>query len=272
MLRGLLNRVERQLWARRAHKVVLREWSALPDIASLADVLATMRGRRRIEPLALDFPADRRILVVAPHPDDEVIGPGGTLIGAIERGSSVHCVYLTSGAAEPSLAGTRENEATEAAALVGYTTQFLRLQDLSDGVSATAQAQFEAAVNAQRPQLLFVPFLADDHVEHQRASELLLRTFESDKLNCTPEVWAYQVYTAVLSNVVVDITDTQQRKEQAIRTFASQLRSRDWAHFAAGLAAYNSRALPGKDRRYAETFHVAPLADYAALCRAYFQP
>jgi LmbE family N-acetylglucosaminyl deacetylase len=41
--------------------------------------------------------ASDRILVVAPHPDDEVLGTGGLLQQANAAGASVHIVYLTNG-------------------------------------------------------------------------------------------------------------------------------------------------------------------------------
>lgn len=39
----------------------------------------------------------RRLLVFSPHPDDDVISMGGTLIRAVEQGHDVHIAYMTSG-------------------------------------------------------------------------------------------------------------------------------------------------------------------------------
>src|ERR1039457_2997584 len=41
--------------------------------------------------------ADDRIIVVAPHPDDEVLGAGGLIQQACAAGAEVHVIYLTSG-------------------------------------------------------------------------------------------------------------------------------------------------------------------------------
>ena len=270
MLRGLINRIERQLWARRSHRFVIRNWSQLPSIATLGDVLSSMRAARDVMPILQEVPGGKRILVIAPHPDDEMIGPGGTIIGAIEAGSKVHVVYLTSGSKQPDGAQTREAEALAAAGKVGYTTEFLRLADLSDGATSTALTALANAITTFDPELLFVTFFADDHIEHQRASELLIRASDRGLVDGGLETWAYQVYSALVANVIVDVTPFLERKLEAISIFASQMESRNWVHFASGLTAYNSRFLPGNATRYGEVFHVARLRDYSDISRPYF--
>jgi LmbE family N-acetylglucosaminyl deacetylase len=65
-------------------------------------------------------------LVVAPHPDDDVIGCGGSIIRHIRRGHTVTVVYMTSGEAgslvhpKEELRLIREAEAREAASLMGF--------------------------------------------------------------------------------------------------------------------------------------------------------
>ena len=42
-------------------------------------------------------PAAGRVLVVAPHPDDETLGVGGTLALHADRGDPVHALFVTTG-------------------------------------------------------------------------------------------------------------------------------------------------------------------------------
>lgn len=269
-LRALLNRFERQLWAHRSYKFVRRRWGELADLSALADVLATMRTGREIEPLELGFPSNKRIAVLAPHPDDEIIGPGGTLIGGIAQGSPTTVVYLTSGSEVAAEAQRREEEAREVAAGVGFDTHFLRLPRLQADNLATAADRVGQHLTELRPDIVFVPFLSDDHDEHRRTSEILAMACQQVTIPGRPEVWAYQVYGAVIPNVVVDITATAEAKAEAISLFRSQMEKRDWAHYALGLNAYNSRFLSGAKAAYAEMFFVLPLSDYADICRSYF--
>lgn len=247
---------------RKAYKWVLRSWEPLTDLQAAADLLNTMRPAAPIEPQLLDGPAARRILAVAPHPDDEVIGPGGALIRARERGATVRVLYLTSG--EPGEEAEREAEARAVCQRLGWEAEFLRFPVLAIPRAAAAEG-LRAAVGAFRPGALLLPFALDDHPDHRLASALLLDAWRAGGLEGV-EVWAYQVYTALAPNVVVDVTPEAARKAEAIRLYRTQMRRRDWAHFALGLNAFNCRLLRGRaDPCYVEAYFVLPIHEYSAL-------
>ena len=85
------------------------------------------------------------------------------------------------------------------------------------------------------------------------------------------EVWAFQVYSTVLPNIVVDITDVIDEKIRLINYWESIKKSRDWGHYAKGLNAFNSRFLKTNQPRYAESFFVVPAKEYIELCSIYFK-
>ncbi|MGE0254625.1 MAG: PIG-L deacetylase family protein [Alphaproteobacteria bacterium] len=269
-LRGLRTRLRNWLLGRKAYKFFIRDWVALGDLQRAADAMATMRFSRSLVPAVVPGPRGR-IVVVAPHPDDEMMGPGGTLIRALDDGARVRVVYLSRGR-DGAAGDVLQAEAAAVGARLGYETEFLGQKLRGIAVDAAAVAAFAHAVGEAAPDALFVPFLLDDHDDHRRASELLLAAFDAGRLDGATEVWAYQVYTTLPGNVIVEITDVAGRKAEAIRGFASQGRIRDWAHWALGLNAFNCRFLAGPGERYAEAFFVLPLAEYAELARAYFAP
>jgi LmbE family N-acetylglucosaminyl deacetylase len=59
------------------------------------------RGRRVQPPQTLEVPPETRLLVVAPHPDDETLGAGGLMARVHETGGRVDVVYLTDGDGYP---------------------------------------------------------------------------------------------------------------------------------------------------------------------------
>ena len=70
-----------------------------------------------------------RVLVIAPHPDDEVLGCGGVLALHAMRGDRVRVVVLTDGAAGGD-AEAREAETRAAATVLGLEqVEFLGLED-----------------------------------------------------------------------------------------------------------------------------------------------
>jgi len=267
LFRSLYNRLERFATGRKAYKWVLKDWLALHDLQTAADLVASMRHFRQISPQVLDGPSGDRILVIAPHPDDEVIGPGGTLLGAVAAGKAVEVLFLTSG--RKGETATREAEAVAVAENVGFKPVFAGGTAGNIDPTAAGNAIVTAAGNA--PSAIFVPFVLDDHDDHRRSSEALIHAFDTGSLSRSIEIWAYQVYSVVPGNVVVDITKFSKAKRSAIDKYASQMKSRDWGHFSLGLNAFNSRLVRARGKAvYVECFFVVPLHEYVELCRPYF--
>ena len=263
----LLRRVERLLMGRRAYKWVLRDWLSLGDLRAAAELLGTMRFTRQIEPQLMPGPAATDILVLAPHPDDEVIGPGGTLIRAVRAGKKVTILFITSGTDQE--ASLRENEALACCAANGFEPHFLKGIAGQIPLEPTARAVADF-IRKVKPGAIFLPFVLDDHDDHRRTNEVLLEAISANQ-SVDSEIWAYQVYTPLPGNIVVDVTDLIDAKSASIRTYQSQMRRRDWSHFARGLNAFNCRFLPGRhDSCYAECFFVVPGRDYHDICRRYF--
>lgn len=73
-LKSLVNRFERILWSKKGYEFIVRDWSSLPDIKICSNVLQTMRFSRNLQPIELEGLEAKRIVVIAPHPDDELLG------------------------------------------------------------------------------------------------------------------------------------------------------------------------------------------------------
>jgi len=249
------------------YRFAIRNWRRLLELPAADEILKTMRDTRIVKPIVSEPPRGN-IVVLAPHPDDEAIGPGGTLLCLAGSGSAtLSLLLLTAGLPAERPIRRLESEAT--ARRLGGSFHCLDLADGDIPVDEVTVARFAAAIDALAPDVLMLPFALDDHDDHRRANELLIKT--ADRLACHPEVWAYQVYGGVLCNVVVDITDVADAKRELIRTYSSQMAARDWANFSLGLAAWNSRFLPRRDTAFAEMFLVLPLRDYVGLVRNLFQ-
>jgi LmbE family N-acetylglucosaminyl deacetylase len=132
-----------------------------------------------IEPLAA-----HRVLVVAPHPDDETLGCGGLIARLVAAGSIVHTVFVTDGGAShphsrawprPRLTALREREATEALAALGAGESprtFLRLSDAAMppiGTTAFSEARdvLVGILGDLRPDLVVLPWRRDPHCDHR---------------------------------------------------------------------------------------------------------
>jgi N-acetylglucosamine malate deacetylase 1 len=242
----------------------------LKDLKLASEVMNTVRFSKNLRPILLEPPSKKSIFVIAPHPDDEILGPGGTLIQAIDAGSTVKVLYLTSGLDNEH--EVREREALAVSEDCGFTCVFLKGNanaiELTDGLVNRLSKE----LGAFRPDIIMLPFLLDDNDDHRLASELLMDALDTGGAAAKSEIWAYQVYSALYPNVVVDITPVVNRKQMLIRKFTSQMERRRWDLFSLGLNAWNIRFVSGRpDIESIESFFVAPMSEYRAICQPYFK-
>jgi N-acetylglucosamine malate deacetylase 1 len=200
------------------------------------------------------------VLVVAPHPDDEAIGCGGTVCHHVVRGDRVSVVFLTSG--ELALKHLpceeawriRESEAEAAAAALGLAgVTFLRCPDWSVGDRVEeAAAGLRPVLEREGPQLVYLPHPGDEHPDHRAAlpvTRAALRGFPGRP----PVALGYEVWTPLEGyDRVEDISTVMRQKLRAVRCYASQLGYFRYDRAVRGLNQYRG-ALGGRCD-YAEVF------------------
>jgi N-acetylglucosamine malate deacetylase 1 len=200
------------------------------------------------------------VLVIAPHPDDESIGCGGTLRLHADRGDRVVVVCLTSG--EQALKHLpkrevwklREAEAAAAAEVLGVARlEFFRHPDwlLDEHIDAAAE-QLAREIDRESPAAVYVPHPLDAHPDH-RASHVAFRRAVRDRPLDGMAAMAYEVWTPMTRyNHLVNVDATMAAKMRAVRCHASQLESFDYDQAARGLNRY--RGAMQTQWRYAEAF------------------
>ncbi len=235
-------------------------------------------------PATMELPAGHRILVLAPHMDDEVFGCGGTLAKCVATGGEVTVAYMTDGSKgyqrpeplpsaerlaeiERQLVETRKDEARRAGKRLGLGEPvFLDLPDRDVRITAETVARLVRVFQQVRPELICLPFLTDTHRDHWMTNCLFIEAARRARLHPTLPCWGYEVWTPLVPNRVVDITEVIDVKRDAMAEFASQLAEYDYARAMLGLNAYRA-LLAGRGHGFAECFYVADLALYEDLYR-----
>lgn len=216
-----------------------------------------------------------RLLVLAPHPDDEVIGCGGLVAQHLDERRAVRVIVATDGAeAQPSAddrdeyRATRERESLRALALLGdhADVHFLRFPDraLDDAVADRIREQLVAF----RPDLICVPSPVEIHPDHLALSRAFCELVQRDDTLfadlAVARVAFYEVSQPLRPNALVDITDVAERKYQAIAAHASQMALRDYAAFARGLNVYRALTLTA-ETKFAEGYWTIPLPELRTI-------
>ena len=254
--------------SKRLYKFMITDWTKLTDLEICSKVLDTKRFNRNLQPLEIDCPDAKRIMVIAPHPDDDIIGAGGTLIKAKENGADIHVLYVTNGLVEK--ADMIRKETLSVCQQLGSTPHFLNCQTRTIPLDdPDVNKKVSELLNELKPEVIFISFLLDDHDDHRRVNHLLLNVLNGKPLpKC--EIWAYQVYSTVIPNVAVNITDQKERKKELIHIWKSVGKFNDLAHYILGVNASNCRYIMTDKPEWVETFFVVPIKEYLELCQPYF--
>lgn len=196
-----------------------------------------------------------KILVIAPHPDDEVLGMGGTIARLSDEKHEITVVIVTKGWAplytEQSVDQVR-TEAKEANAVLG--TRSLRFMDLpvtrlNEIPLHEINACFDKLIKEEMPSLVFLPFPGDRHEDHKiiyGAGMVALRPLANrrhiEKILCYETVsethWpAAYVETNFVPQMWVDISPYLPRKITAMKKYATQVQPAPDARSIEALAA-----------------------------------
>jgi len=189
-----------------------------------------------------------RLLVLAPHPDDEVIGCGGLVALHLREGRPVHVVVVTDGA-QAGDGAQREAESRTALALLGDATiEFLRFPDRELENAGELDARLATILRQQKPDLIAVPSPLEIHPDHIALSRAFCDLIARD-----PSLFAdlavariafYEVSAPLRPNALVDITSVADTKYAAIDAHASQAAIRNYTSYARGLNAWRAMTLP----------------------------
>jgi N-acetylglucosamine malate deacetylase 1 len=200
------------------------------------------------------------VLVIAPHPDDETIGCGGTLCLHAARGDRVAVVFLTSGElglkhlAPARARKVREAEAKAASRVLEVARlEFFHLPDWTVGDHIKQGARrLRPILRAERPGLIYLPHARDWHPDHQAALPMLQAALRQVRLPVV-ELRAYEVWTPLSEfDHVEDISRVMPRKLRALRAHRSQLVEFDYHRAVRGLNQF--RGVLAAKCRYAEVF------------------
>lgn len=196
-------------------------------------------------------PPHGRVLLLAPHADDDVLGAGGTCALHAAQGDFLQVVVVYDGLAgdperrfEPAeLAERRRREARAGGAHLGLT-RYEFLGHPEGHLPSPAELLAGAHSLAERVRLhaidtVYAPWVGEHHLDHHvlaRATRLALAL-----AGFRGAAWGYEVWTPLVPTWIVDVSTVQARKLAALAEHRTQLAYHDIR--AKGLALSAQRAM-----------------------------
>lgn len=188
-----------------------------------------------------------KILVVAAHPDDEILGLGGTIRKRINNGDVVDCIILGEGMTsrtekrdqtEKSEVDKLQKDSIKAADIIGYNKMyFANLPDnrfdsinLLQIVKAVEKIMAEA-----KPDVIYTHHYGDVNIDHKKTFEAVLTAARPVGNEYPKEIYCFETPSSTewafgdeknifKPNVFVDIEDTINDKLKAMKCYKTELR------------------------------------------------
>lgn len=256
----------------RAKRLVQRSLRPPAFLINSVYLPAAVRREAPVAPPVVGLPPGDRLLVLAPHPDDETIMCGATVAASRRRGDAVRIVGITSGTAtnvgvrSDDVGGARLRELRAAARELGVAD--VVAWDLPDRGVMAQRAHLATVIGEQlreyAPTDVYVPFPFDSHADHVATALALADALASAPASApSPAVHCGFIQTPpsiAWVNRVVPSGGNWAAKKRAIAAY----QSRDRAIFAKPLQL--ARLWPGHRLRAVETFVDLSARAYVRLC------
>ncbi len=192
----------------------------------------------------------KSVLVFAAHPDDEVLGCGGTLARLADEGASIHVAFLADGVfSRTGEASAQQAELLDRRAAARKAGDILGVQSISFGefpdnrMDSIALLDIikpvEALIAKHQPDTVFTHHAGDVNIDHRRTHEAVVTACRPQRGHPVKTLLCFEVPSstewqlpgsapAFTPNWFVDVSGALARKIAALNAYADELH--DWPH------------------------------------------
>lgn len=174
------------------------------------------------------------VLIFAPHNDDEVLGAGGTICRLADEGHNVIVCEVTSGPKYKMM----QEEAGRAHRRLGVNQSiflnlpFVRLKSIE---TVEINKSISDVVNKIKPEMVFVPFIGDMHIDHREVTESVLVAVRPVNNSTVRTIYMYETLSETGWNIPnsersfmpdtwFDISAYLNKKLDAMKCYESQIK------------------------------------------------
>jgi LmbE family N-acetylglucosaminyl deacetylase len=181
------------------------------------------------------------VVVIAPHPDDETLGCGGTILKHVERGDEVHWIIVTQidkniGFSQERV-DARKEEVEQVAACYRFSS-YIWLEHLATTLEpsmlGTLIGQLSNIFNRLKPDMLYVPYPGDVHSDHGVVFNAVSACSKSFRYPFIRKICCYEtisetefsinpIFPAFKPNSFVDISRYIDKKVEIMRLYKGEM-------------------------------------------------
>jgi N-acetylglucosamine malate deacetylase 1 len=214
----------------------------------------------------------RKVLFLAPHPDDETLGCGGTILKHRSQGDKVFWVIMTSISTEDGYDGGRVEQRRREIARVTQEYGFEKVYEMdyqTVKLDVVPKAQLVEAVSAvfgeTEPDTAYVPNRSDIHSDHRITFEAVMSAAKTFRHPSLKKILMYETLSetefapsfqsdAFVPNSFVDVSLYFQKKIDIMKIYESELKARPFPRSIENLKALAAFRGATAGVSYAEAF------------------
>lgn len=203
-----------------------------------------------------------KILIFAPHIDDELIGCGGTILKNIKKNNEIEIIFITSG--RPEERDIRKKEVKEIYEKLGIKYYFMDEKDRFIEYNERILRQIIKKIREISPNKVYFPHENEEDRDHQAVNRILKEACWISGTDFFPElgnpaninkIFHYEVWTPMdHPTYYEDISNFLNKKIRLLKKYKSQIKSKRYDLAAQGLNNY--RGVMGINTKAAEAFKI----------------
>lgn len=181
----------------------------------------------------------RRILVVVAHPDDEVLGVGGTLLKHRNAGDQISILILANGEDARDSAPNVDRRLKQAREVAKKLNAKLFIEDLPDNQFDTVPLLsiaklVEKVLVETQPEIIYTHFHNDLNIDHRMASQAVLTACRPQPQSSVQQIiafetpssteWQIKSFEPFCPNHYIDIHAEVEEKKSLLKIYEPELR------------------------------------------------
>ena len=214
----------------------------------------------------------KKIMVIAPHPDDETLGCGGTLLRHISEGDEVYWLICTTISEDKGFTRQRIQERKKEIDLVANMFGFAGYRQLNFNTTELDQVPRNELVGAIaeyikeiEPHTLYLPFRNDVHSDHAFVFDSTVACTKSFRYPYVKKVCVYETLSETefglrtddggfKPNFWVDISQFMDKKLEIMKIFESELKEHPFPRSLVSIKALAMLRGSTSGCKFAESF------------------
>ncbi len=221
----------------------------------------------------------RTVIVISAHPDDEVLGAGGTILKHIDRGDEVYWLITTNISTEQGFSKerveSRQREIRDVEKLLGIKATFslnYPTMMLSSSSIIKMVPEISAIFNKVEPAIIYCLNRSDAHSDHRITFDAVLACTKSFRYPYIKKVLMYECLSETefapalpekvfLPNYYVDISKYMDKKIEVMKIYASELGEHPFPRSIENIKAIATYRGASVGVKYAEAFQLIKFID-----------